>query len=88
MCSHVQYTLFEQSITVTNINDDTCPFFSKFQPFFFSLSQFPVDELCCRSLKREGDSCDSSHSDLFQGFVDILMKPFFLLLTVMLCCWS
>lgn len=52
--------------------------FSKFQPVFFFLSWFPVDELCCRSLKREeGDSCDSSHSVSFQGFVDILMKPFF-----------
>lgn len=60
---NVQYTLSEQSITVTIIDDDNCPFFWSFSPFFFFLSWFPVDELCCRSLKREeGDSCDSSHS--------------------------
>lgn len=26
MCTHVQYTLFEQSITVTIIDENRCPF--------------------------------------------------------------
>lgn len=34
ICVHVQYTLFEQSITVTIIDGDTRPFL-KFQPVFF-----------------------------------------------------
>lgn len=42
MCTHVQYTLFEQSITVTIIDDYTCPFFELSARFFF-LSWFPVD---------------------------------------------
>lgn len=35
MCTHVQYTLFEQSITVTIIDDDTCPFFEVSACFLF-----------------------------------------------------
>lgn len=37
ICVHVQYTLFEQSITVTIIDGDTRPFL-KFQPAFFFLT--------------------------------------------------
>lgn len=59
--------------------------------FFFS-SWFPVDELCRFSCSRElkkGRWLLWFFTVLFQGFVDILMKPFFfLLLTVMLWCWS
>lgn len=35
MCTHVQYTLFEQSITVTIIDDYTCPFFKPLVRFLF-----------------------------------------------------
>lgn len=40
MCTHVQYTLFEQSITVTIIDDDTCPFFEVSACFLFVLFIF------------------------------------------------
>lgn len=50
MCTHMQYTLLEQSITVTIIDDDTCSFLRVSAHFFF----LPlVDGLCCRSFKRE-----------------------------------
>lgn len=40
MCTHVQYTLFKQSITVTIIDDDTCPFFEVSACFLFVLFIF------------------------------------------------
>lgn len=76
MCTHVQYTLFEQSITVTIIDDYTCPFFELSACFFFS-SWFPVDELCCKSLKKGKWLLWFFTLSFISGFVDILMKPFF-----------
>lgn len=62
----------------------------RFQPVLFLLVLISCWWLVLRSLKREeGDSCDCSQSVSFQGFVDILMKPFFFItLTVMLWRWS
>lgn len=91
MCTHVQYTLFEQSITVTIIDDYTCPFFELSVRFFLlfpSCPDFLLMNCVCESLKREGDSCDFFTLSFISGFVDILLKPFFISLTVMLWRWS
>lgn len=51
MCTHVQYTLFEQSITVTIIDDDTCPFLEVSARSFSSRPDFLL-MTCVAKLKK------------------------------------
>ena len=52
MCTHVQYTLFEQSITVTIIDDNRCPF--ELSIFFISFH-----ELHCAQFHSVGNSASA-----------------------------
>lgn len=66
---HVQYTLSEQSITVTIIDNDTRLFSARFLRLCFSVVGL------CWSQELKGKVI--LHSDSFQGFEDIWRNPFY-----------